>query len=261
MAEQAPDLDASPFDETRIGEPTVHAQDLEVTYRVYTDRRPALKEIFAGKGRERAYREIHAVRGITFTAHAGEAIGLIGRNGSGKSTLLRALSGLLPPVSGAAYASTQPVLLGVGAALQANLSGRRNIELGLLALGMSRDEVRRRVDDVAAFADLEEFLDLPLRAYSSGMRARLHFSVATEIKPHILMIDEALAVGDAVFKKRSEKRISGLLESAGTVFLVSHSMSAILDVCTRVIWIDQGAVVMDGEPKEVVGAYQEFSDR
>lgn len=251
-----------PVDETgRPRDAMVHADDLHVVYRVFTDRRPALKEIFTGKRRRRSYREIHAVRGITFTAHSGEAVGLVGRNGSGKSTLLRTLAGLLPPESGAAYAASQPVLLGVGAALQANMSGRRNIELGLLALGLAKGEVARRMGDVARFADLEDFLDLPLTTYSSGMRARLQFAIATEIRPEILLVDEALAVGDATFKKRSEKRIGELLDAAGSVFLVSHSMPAILDVCTRVMWINEGSVMMDGDPKEVVNAYQEFSNR
>lgn len=242
------------------GDPTVHAENLVVTYRVYTDQRPAMKDIVTGKSRTRSFREIHAVRGVTFTARTGEAIGLIGRNGSGKSTLLRGLAGLLPATSGAAYAASEPVLLGVGSALQQNLSGRRNIELGMLALGMSRDEVQERIDHVAWFADLEDFIDLPLRTYSSGMTARLRFSIATELKPEILMIDEALAVGDALFKKRSESRIQELIESAGTVFLVSHSMSSILDVCNRVMWLEEGQVQADGDPEEVIDTYRRFTD-
>lgn len=236
---------------------TVLLDDVHVTYRIYQDRRPSLADLFSGK-RERRFREIHAVRGINLTAHAGEAIGLIGRNGSGKSTLLKALAGLLPTNSGEVWATSQPSLLGVGAALQPNLSGRRNVHLGGLALGLSSREIEAKTDDIIRFAGLEDFADLPLKAYSSGMRARLHFSIATSVQPEILLVDEALAVGDGAFKRKSEQRITELLDGAGTVFLVTHSLGAITDICTRVVWIDHGKLVADGDPHEVVAEYNRF---
>ncbi len=239
---------------------TVKLEDLHVDYRVYEDRRPRLRDVLTRRQTSRKFREIHAVQGVDLVAHSGEAIGLVGRNGSGKSTLLKALAGLLPPTRGAAFATSEPSLLGVGAALQPNMSGRRNIELGLLALGLPKDDVAARTAEVSTFAGLDDFIDLPIRTYSSGMRARLLFSIATSVRPEILLVDEALAVGDQVFRKRSEKRIAELLDGAGTVFLVSHALDTITDVCSRVIWLDAGKVVADGDPHETIAAYREFSD-
>jgi teichoic acid transport system ATP-binding protein len=144
----------------------------------------------------------------------------------------------------------------VGAVLQPNLSARRNIILGTLALGLSKREAEAKVDEITAFAGLEDFIDLPMRTYSSGMKARLHFSIATAVTPEILMIDEALAVGDEVFRRRSDARIRELQEAAGTVFLVSHSMDSIIDTCTRVFWLDAGKIIAQGDPEEVVAQYR-----
>jgi teichoic acid transport system ATP-binding protein len=235
---------------------TMLVDDVHVTYRVYEDRRPRVRDIFARGKHARAYREIKAVRGVSFEARAGEAIGFIGRNGSGKSTLLKAMAGLLPTEHGRILAHSQPSLLGVGAVLQPNLSGRRNIILGTLALGMSKSEAESKVDEITAFAGLEDFIDLPMRTYSSGMKARLHFSIATAVRPEILMIDEALAVGDEVFRRRSDARIRELQEAAGTIFLVSHSMESIVDTCTRVFWLDAGKIIAHGDPEEVVEQYR-----
>lgn len=241
-------------------ETTVVLDDVDVTYHVQGDQRPRIKDVFtrSDDASRRNVRQIHAVRGVSLAASRGEAIGLIGQNGSGKSTLLRAMAGLLPPSSGAVYATSQPTLLGVGAALQSNISGRRNIVLGGLALGLSRDEVEERMDEIVHFAGLEGFIDVPLRAYSSGMRARLLFSISTAVHPEILLIDEALAVGDEIFRNRSQRRINELLDEAGTVFIVSHSSEAILEMCNRVMWLDQGELQADGEPEDVVRQYRTF---
>lgn len=236
---------------------TLVASDLRVTYKVYEDRRPQLRELVANRGRRPAYREIEAVRGISFVAHEGESIGLLGRNGSGKSTTLQALAGLLPPTSGAVFARSQPSLLGVNAALKPNASGRRNVVLGGLALGMTRDRIEAELPEIVRFTQLEDFIDLPMRTYSSGMRARLLFAIATAVQPDILMIDEALSVGDATFRKRSRKRMKQLRKRAGTVFLVSHSPSTILDNCTRALWIERGELRADGPAKDVVAEYED----
>lgn len=243
---------------------TVLLNDVHVTYRVHGDNRPKLRELLLRKGTAAAegnVRSIRAVRGVTLAARQGEAVGLIGMNGSGKSTLLRAVAGLLPPTSGEVLATSQPVLLGVGAALQSNMSGRRNILLGGLALGLSRDEIEARTDDIVQFAGLEEFIDLPLKTYSSGMRARLLFSISTAVRPEILLIDEALAVGDEIFRQRSEARIREMLVDAGTIFVVSHSFASIEDICNRVIWLDRGEVQADGDPDEVIKKYKAFVKR
>jgi teichoic acid transport system ATP-binding protein len=237
---------------------TLVAQDVSMIYRVFQDRHPSLRDLVKAGFKSRQFREIHAVRSVSFTARSGEVIGIIGRNGSGKSTLLRGLAGLQPVTSGAIYAVSEPVLLGVGAALQKALSGRRNIELGALALGMPADEVKARTQEIAAFAGLEDHIDLPLKTYSSGMRARLHFAVASAVEPDILLIDEALAVGDADFKQRSGERIDELKERAGTVFIVSHSLGSLREQCNRMIWLNTGKIAADGDPDEVVRAYAQF---
>jgi teichoic acid transport system ATP-binding protein len=248
-------------DEKRHGEPTVILDDVSMTYRIYSDRRPSMRQLVAQGFKSRDFREIKAVRDVSFTAYTGEVIGIVGRNGSGKSTLLRGMAGLQPVNKGTIHAVSDPVLLGVGAALQQNLSGRRNIELGGLALGLSKAEVEQRVDEIAEFAGLEDFLDVPLKAYSSGMRARLHFSVATAVKPHILLVDEALAVGDEDFKEKSGDRIRELQASAGTVFIVSHSLGQIQEMCNRALWIETGKVRKDGEPKKVIRTYKDFVEQ
>ena len=205
-----------------------------------------------------AIREVKAVRGITFAANHGEAIGIIGVNGSGKSTLLRAIAGLLPPVSGTVHVAGNPALLGVNAVLMKNLSGARNIMIGALALGLSRNEVKERFDDIVEFAEIGEFVHLPMKSYSSGMGARLRFAISASAVPDILMIDEALSTGDAGFRAKSKAKMDEIRESAGTVFLVSHSLATIQSMCTRVLWIHEGKLVMDGEPREVCGSYKQF---
>jgi teichoic acid transport system ATP-binding protein len=207
-------------------------------------------------------REVHAVRGVSFVAYRGEAIGLIGSNGSGKSTLLRAIAGLLPPESGRVYTDGQPSLLGVNAALMNDLTGERNVILGGLAMGMSREEIEARYEQIVEFSGINEkgdFISLPMRTYSSGMAARLRFSIAAAKDHDVLMIDEALATGDRKFQKRSEERIRELRAEAGTVFLVSHNNKSIRDTCDRVLWLEKGELRMDGPTEEVLRAYEEFT--
>lgn len=235
---------------------TLVVEDLRVSYRVQTDRQPGGGPSLARRLRPRSYQDVQALRGVDLVAHAGETIGVIGHNGSGKSTLLQALAGLLPPTSGAVWASSQPRFMGVSAALRPVQSGRRNIILGGLALGMSRTEITARIPEVIAFSGLEEHIDLPMRTYSSGMRARLHFAIATSVIPEILLLDEALAVGDQSFRARSYRRMREIREHAGTVFLVSHSLGEIIKTSTRVVWLDHGEVRMVGNPRKVTAAYK-----
>ncbi|MGZ5373736.1 MAG: ABC transporter ATP-binding protein, partial [Aeromicrobium sp.] len=167
-----------------------------------------------------------------------------------------AIVGLTPVSQGAIYASARPSMLGVGAALLRDLSGERNVILGDLALGFTLEEIEERFDDIVDFAGLREFIQLPMRTYSSGMTARLKFAIATSREHEILIVDEALAVGDRDFRQRSEARIRAIRDNAGTVFLVSHSMNSIRDTCNRVIWINKGVLEMDGDPNEVIAAYE-----
>ena len=243
--------------------PALIVDDLHVKYRAYGGRRRAHGEQRPGWTRPvsrhvGAVDVVHAVRGVSFVARHGESIGVIGHNGSGKSTLLRAMAGLVPPSSGSVYADGSPTLLGVTGALMKDLSGERNIVLGGLALGLTRAEVDERFDDIVDFAGIGDFVQLPMKAYSSGMSARLRFAISTAARPDILMIDEALATGDADFKRRSRKRIGEIVSGAGTVFLVSHSMSTVRRACSRVLWMDKGRLRMDGPADYVIAAYKEY---
>lgn len=240
------------------GKPVVVVEDVHVTYRVFASGKAAKG---AGNGlltKTRGVREVHAIRGVSFVAHQNESIGVIGSNGSGKSTLMRALTGLTPVAAGKIYASSRPNLLGIGAALLPNLSGERNIVLGGLAMGFTRSEVATMRDEIVEFAQLEDSIDLPMRTYSSGMQARLKFSIAAARDHDILIIDEALSVGDRGFQQRSEARIREIAKDAGTIFLVSHSMKSIRHTCSRVLWINKGELMMDGPTDEVVDAYEAF---
>jgi teichoic acid transport system ATP-binding protein len=242
--------------------PTVIADNVNIIYKVMAGSggkgtaASAFRRILKRQDRP-TIREVHAVKNVTFTAYKGDAIGLIGRNGSGKSTLLRAIAGLLPPASGAIYTGGQPSLLGVNAAMMNDLTGDRNVVLGCLAMGMTPEEIELRYDDIVDFSGIGEFIDLPMSTYSSGMSARLKFAIASAKTHDILLVDEALATGDAEFRVRSEQKIKDLRDEAGTVFLVSHSLDVVLDTCNRAIWLDRGILRMDGDVKEVVDAYNQ----
>ncbi|MEJ5945819.1 ABC transporter ATP-binding protein [Pseudokineococcus basanitobsidens] len=238
--------------------PTVIVDDVHVDYQVYATGKRARTETRALRRPTgmRESRTIHALRGVSLTAYEGDSIGVVGHNGSGKSTLMRTIAGLSAPVRGAVYADGQPALLGVNAALIGDLSGERNVVLGGLALGMSREEVAARYDEIVDFAGIGSAIDLPMATYSSGMGARLRFAIAASATHRVLLVDEALAVGDAAFRQRSESRIKELRDEAGTVFLVSHSMGTIRETCTRGIWIDHGELRADGPVDEVVTAYE-----
>jgi teichoic acid transport system ATP-binding protein len=237
----------------------VVVDDVHVEYKVLATGKRASSDDSARKlmQRSRKTRTVHALRGVSLIAYEGDSVGVIGSNGSGKSTLMRAIVGLTPTSQGSIYASSRPSMLGVGAALIRDLSGERNVVLGGLALGLPLEEIEAKFDEIVDFAGIREFIELPMRTYSSGMTARLKFAIATAREHDILIVDEALAVGDKTFRKRSEARIRNIRDNAGTVFLVSHSMQSIRDTCNRVIWINKGEVMLDGKPDEVIEAYEE----
>jgi teichoic acid transport system ATP-binding protein len=256
---------AAVMTERPAGEPTVVVDDVHLIYRVAGKKRKRNDAASAAfrlvtRQQQPGMREVHAVRGISLTAHRGEAVGIIGPNGSGKSTLLRGIAGLMPVSDGQIYVRGEPSLLGVGAALIDDLPGSRNVELGCLAMGMTPIEVREKYDDIVAFADIGEFIDMPMRTYSSGMSARLRFAIAASKTHDILLIDEALATGDAEFRRKSEKRILELVDQAGTIFLVSHGLQVIRRTCTRVIWMQEGNIVLDGPADDVIDAYEDRYD-
>lgn len=239
------------------GQPVVICDDVHVEFRTLATGKPIKASMSAGLlQRGRTMRTVHALKGVSFVANANESIGVIGTNGSGKSTLMRTITGLTPATRGAVYAKSRPNLLGVGAALIPDLSGGNNIILGGLAMGMERAEIEAQYDEIVEFTGLKEFIDMPMRTYSSGMSARLKFAIATAKQHEILIVDEALSVGDRDFQKKSEKRIRDIRERAGTVFLVSHSMRSIRDTCNRTIWVEKGELRADGDTDSVVKEYE-----
>ncbi|GAA4699788.1 ABC transporter ATP-binding protein [Kocuria gwangalliensis] len=199
-----------------------------------------------------------ALTDIALTIHQGEFVGFIGRNGSGKSTLMNIVAGQMNPTVGRVYSVDTPVKLGVNVSLVPALSGEKNIRLGCLAQGMHPDRVDKILPDLVEVAALGKAIHWPMKAYSSGMAARLRFAVATATDPHILILDEALSTGDAQFRERGQKRMAEIREQAGCVMFVSHSMSEIRDMCTRVVWLDQGDLLMDGDPETVTAEYEAF---
>ncbi|MGQ4362655.1 ABC transporter ATP-binding protein [Streptomyces sp. SAS_272] len=250
--------------------PTVIADSVDIVYRVNGtvggkgSATAALNRIVRRKQADKAagVRTVHAVKNVSFVAYKGEAIGLIGTNGSGKSTLLKAVAGLLPVERGRIYTDGQPSLLGVNAALMSDLTGERNVYLGGLAMGMTREQIKARYQEIVDFSGINEkgdFISLPMRTYSSGMGARLRFSIAAAKDHDVLLIDEALSTGDAKFRGRSAERIRQMREHAGTVFLVSHSNSSILETCERALWLERGELRMDGPAEDVIKAYEAFT--
>lgn len=196
--------------------------------------------------------------GINLTIEKGEIIGIIGRNGSGKSTLLRTIAGIYKPDSGwIGIAGQTSLLAGVGVGMNKDLTGRENIHLYGSMLGHEQQHMESMMSEIIQFSELEEFIDEPLRTYSSGMKARLGISVATAVKPDILLIDEVLGVGDPGFKKRSQQRIRDMMDDSNTVILVSHSFSLLKDICSRMIMMEKGKMKIVGTPDEVIAAYHE----
>lgn len=202
--------------------------------------------------------EVPALQSVSLAVHRGECIGIIGRNGAGKSTLMRAIAGLMPLSEGRVFARSRPILVSVGGAMMPRLSGLENVELGLLALGVPPRMIGSRTDSIVEFSGLEDSIRLPLRTYSSGMVARLKFAIATSMEREVLLLDEALGAGDAEFRGRSADRIKELCDSAHAVFIVSHSMSTVARLCTRVAWLERGHLRADGATDEVVGLYREW---
>ena len=231
----------------------IRCTDVEVQYTIRSHR-PLLRDLL--RGNPPYTTTVHAVRGVTLDVAVGESVGVVGHNGSGKPTLLQAMTGVLPLASGELLVRSLPTFLGVKAALRPRMTGRTNIRIGLLAQGLTRDEAEAQLPAVADFTDLGPAVDLPMETYSSGMRARLHFAIATALTPEILLIDEALAVGDRTFREKSAQRLDEHRSTAGTVMLVSHNLGEIRRSCERTVWLQEGRIVADGPTDEVLRAYE-----
>ncbi len=217
---------------------------------------PRLQRI-AGRPPRHYYEEFTALGGISFDVHRGETIGIIGRNGSGKSTLLQVICGTLQPSAGSIEVNGRiAALLELGAGFNLDFTGRENVYMNATILGLSRLEIDERFDDIAAFADIGAFIDQPVKTYSSGMYVRLAFAVAINVDPDILVVDEALSVGDEAFQRKCFARIEEIQDNGGTILFVSHGAQTIVQLCSRAMLIDAGEVILEGQPKTVVGQYQ-----
>jgi ABC-type polysaccharide/polyol phosphate transport system ATPase subunit len=240
----------------------IQVEDLSMVYRTALESRPTLRGSLRRLGRrQRMVREIQALDGVSFTVPHGRVLGVVGANGAGKSTLMRTLAGVLPPTSGRVEVHGRvSTLLALGVGFNRELTGRQNVVLGGLAAGLSREQLKEKYEEIVAFAELADFMDMPMRTYSSGMYGRLAFSVAVNLDPNILLIDEALSVGDARFRKKSFRKMRQLCRQARTIVLVSHSMASIRELCDEAIWMHQGRLRMWDEPDAVIGSYTKFLD-
>lgn len=236
-----------------LNDPTVAVQNLSKTYRIYSN--GSSRSLFPNRFKS----EVHAVKKVSFVAYKGESVGVLGKNGSGKSTLLSMIAGNEAPTSGSVRVSSPPALLSISAALQPHLSGRSNVRLGLLAMGLSKDEVAEMIEPVCSWANLNSAIDRPLNTYSSGMKSRLKFSISTAVHRDILLIDEALSAGDATFAEKAKERMDAFLAEAGTVFFVSHGAGEIRKQCNRALWMNEGELIADGDVEEITSAYRAFS--
>jgi ABC-type polysaccharide/polyol phosphate transport system ATPase subunit len=228
-------------------------------FRVIRERPDTLREVFTRVFRRgsRVY-DFNALKGVSFTIADGEAVGVVGRNGSGKSTTLKIIAGVYRPSSGRVEVSGKVApLIELGAGFHGDLTGRENIVLNGLLLGLSRREIMAREDRIVAFSGLGDFIDSPVKQYSSGMYMRLGFAVATEVDPDILLIDEILAVGDADFQQKCMARIEDFRQRGKTIVLVSHAVATIQQLCPRAIFLDGGTIVADGPAGEVLARYIE----
>ncbi|MDO5503886.1 MAG: ATP-binding cassette domain-containing protein [Actinomycetia bacterium] len=247
------------------GEPSLVLDGVSMNYKVHSvnegiaQRMPWHKKLVYGLIRRRPRVTVRALKEISLVVPKGQSLGIVGRNGSGKSTISQIISGKLTPSTGAVWANGTPTMLGVNAALIPALSGRENIVLGGLALGMSRKEIEARIPEIVESVGLQKAIDLPIDTYSSGMGARLRFAIATIRDPEVLVIDEALNTGDAQFRERSRRRMEELKANAGCVILVSHSEKVIAASCDRVLWLHDGEQVADGPTDDVLYQYRRYN--
>ena len=236
----------------------IQAKNISMCYRMTYDRVKSIKEymvqLIQGKIQ---YEEFHALRNVSFEVNKGEVLGIIGHNGAGKSTLLKVISGILKPTEGSvAVNGTVVPMLELGSGFDFDLTGRENVFLNGAILGYSEEFLKEKYQEIVAFSELGQFIDVPLRNYSSGMVMRLAFSIATVVQPDILIVDEILAVGDADFQAKSKARMLELMGGGTTVLFVSHSISQVREMCDQVLWLDHGEMKLLGDAQGVCDAYE-----
>lgn len=237
----------------------IRLENVVQRYRVIRERPDSLREAFTKLFRGSKVQEFEALRGISFRVQDGEVLGIIGRNGSGKSTVLKLIAGVYKPSSGRVEVKgSVAALIELGAGFHHDLTGRENIVLNGLLLGLTRRQIAEREQQIIEFADLGEFIDSPIKQYSSGMFMRLAFAIAVEVDPDILLVDEILSVGDAEFQEKCDQRMEEFHRQKKTIVVVSHDLQVIRRLCTRVILLDHGQIIADGATAEVLAAYGEL---
>ena len=240
----------------------IKIEDLSISYTVNVDTKRTLKNAVmrASKGEKVRTRTIDAVKNLTLEVPHGCVLGIVGANGAGKSTLMRSIAGILPPTQGRIIVDGKiSTLLALGVGFNQALSGRDNIILGGLAAGLSRDEIDSKMETIIEFADLSDgFIDMPVRTYSSGMYGRVAFSVAVNMTPDILLLDEALSAGDASFKEKSFIQMRKLCKEARTIVIVSHALNTVNELCNVALWMHKGNMIAKGEPADIVEQYLNF---
>ncbi len=235
----------------------IRVEHVTQRFRVIHERPDTLRELFSKFLRHTVhYHDFDAVKDVSFTVREGEMVGIIGRNGSGKSTLLKIIAGVYRATAGRVEVNGAIApLLELGAGMHPELTGRENILLNGLLMGYSKRQMQKKEENIIAFAEIGEFIDAPMKQYSSGMYTRLAFAVATEVDPKILILDEVLAVGDTAFQAKCFDRIQRFRESGKTILLVTHSMSQVVEQCDRAILLDRGSMIFDGIPERAVEIY------
>ena len=235
----------------------IKADNITICYRMSRDKIQSIKEyIVALLSRKLKYDEFRALEDVSFEIKRGEVVGIVGNNGAGKSTLLKVISGILQPTNGSVTLQGNVVpMLELGSGFDYDLTGRENVFLNGAILGYSESFLKSKYNEIVEFSELGEFIDIPMRNYSSGMVMRLAFSIASMVSPDILIVDEILAVGDAAFQEKSYARMTEMMSHGTTVLLVSHNLDQIRRLCDRVIWLDHGHVVANGATQEVCDRY------
>lgn len=238
-------------------ESAIDIRGLSKIFPIYARPHHRLLQLLAPTAKRRWYNEFNALRSVDLCVRRGETLGIVGRNGSGKSTLLQILCGILIPTAGTVHVKGRiAALLELGAGFNPDFTGRENAYLNAIVLGLTRDEIEDCFDKIVAFADIGDFIDQPVKTYSSGMYVRLAFAVAIHVNPDILIVDEALSVGDEAFQRKCFARIEAIKNSGATILFVSHSSTAVVDLCDRAVLLDQGEILIQGDPKTVISLYQ-----
>lgn len=233
----------------------VLAQHVSKVYRIYDSKGDRLKDLI---GLKNAGEDFYAIRDIGFAVKRGEVVGLIGLNGSGKSTLANMIAGVSTPTEGTLSVAGTPSMIAISSGLNNNLTGIENIDMKGLMIGMTKKEISALKDDIIEFADIGRFINQPVKTYSSGMKSRLGFAISVNINPDILVIDEALSVGDSTFSSKCLKRINSFRERGKTIFFVSHSISQVKDFCTKAMWLEFGRIKAFGQTDDVIPMYERF---